>query len=135
MTYIFEKSQLKLSPLIQNRSQQDISLNHRPDITLLTKNVTKLLHPPGVDCSPFPWTFVGNPGDGKKSYPTTKHFLISPIRKIDLIKLNLSLSKVSFLLDQTAIFKQLSYAIFICSCSDFCCIMFKFQVLCTHMSC
>ena len=107
-----------------NRAQQDIFQNHRPDISLLTKNVRKLLHPAGVDCSPFPLTFVGNPGDGKKSYPTTKHLLISPIRKIDLMKLNLSLSKVSFLLDQTAIFRQSSYAIFICSCSDFCCIMF-----------
>ena len=65
----FEKAQLKLSPLIQNR---------------LTKNVRKLLHQPGVDYSSFPWTFMGNTGDGKKSYPTAKHLLISPIRKTPL---------------------------------------------------
>ena len=51
-------------------------------ISLLTKNVTKLLQPPRVDCSPFPRTFMGNPADGKKSYPTAKQLLISPIRKI-----------------------------------------------------
>ena len=37
--------------------------------------------------------------------------------------LNLSLSKVSFLPHQIAIFKQSPYAIFICSCSHFCCII------------
>ena len=52
-----------------------------PGISLLTKNVTKLLHPWGMDCSPFPWTFMGNPGDGEKSYATAKNLLISPIRK------------------------------------------------------
>ena len=55
-----------------------------PGISLLIKNITKLLHQPGVDCSPFPWTFMGNPGDGEKSYPTAKNLLISPIRKIPL---------------------------------------------------
>ena len=34
--------------------------------------------------SPFPWTFIGNPGDGEKSYPIAKNLLISPIRKIPL---------------------------------------------------
>ena len=51
-------------------------------ISLLTKNVTKLLQPPRADCSPFPRTFIGNPADGKKSYPNAKQLLISPIRKI-----------------------------------------------------
>ena len=55
-----------------------------PGISLLTKNVTKLFHPPGVDCPPFSWTFMGNPGDGKKSYPAAENLLISPIRKIPL---------------------------------------------------
>ena len=36
----------------------------------------------GVDCSSFPWAFMGNLGKGKKSYPTAKNLLISPIRKI-----------------------------------------------------
>ena len=30
--------------------------------------------------SPFPWTFMRNPGDGRESYPTTKNFLISHSR-------------------------------------------------------
>ena len=55
-----------------------------PVISLLTKNVTKLSHPPGIDCSPFPCTFIGIPGDGEKSHPTAKHLLIFPIRKIPL---------------------------------------------------
>ena len=29
--------------------------------------------------NPFPWTFMGNPGDGEKSYPTAKNLLTSPI--------------------------------------------------------
>ena len=36
----------------------------------------------GVDCSSFPWAVMGNLGKGKKSYPTAKNLLISPIRKI-----------------------------------------------------
>ena len=52
---------------------------------------------------PFPWTFVGNPGDGEKSHPPAKKLFISLIRKIDLIDLNLSLSKVSFLPHQVII--------------------------------
>ena len=68
-------------------SSRIISQSHMPDISLFTKNVTKLLHPPGVSCSPFHWTFMGNPGDVKKSYPTTKNLLISPIRKIPLNRL------------------------------------------------
>ena len=55
-----------------------------PGISLLIKNVTKLLHPPDVDCSPSPWAFMGNPGDGEKSYTAAKNLLISPIRKIPL---------------------------------------------------
>ena len=55
-----------------------------PGISLHTKNVTKWLHQPGMDRSPFCWTFLENPGYGEKSYPTAKHFLISSIRKIPL---------------------------------------------------
>ena len=77
------KAQLKLSPWIQNRVQQDY----------LPESYARHLparHPPSVDCSPFHWTFMGNLVDGEK-FP--------------LIDLNLSLSKVSFLPHQTAIFK------------------------------
>ena len=28
--------------------------------------------------SPFPWTFMSNPGDGEKSYPIVKSFISSP---------------------------------------------------------
>ena len=65
-------------------SRRIISQNHMPGTSLLNKNVKKLLHPPGVDCPSFHWTFMGNPGDGGKSYPTPKNVLISPIRKIPL---------------------------------------------------
>ena len=63
-------------------SSRIISQNQMSGISLLTKNVTKLLQPPRVDCSPFPRTFMGNPADGEKSYPTAKQLLISPVRKI-----------------------------------------------------
>ena len=43
-----------------------------------------MLHPPGVDCSFFPWTFMGNPGEGEKSYSIAKNLLISPIKNIPL---------------------------------------------------
>ena len=91
-----------------------ISQNHIPGISLLNKNIKKLFHPPGVDCPSFPWTFMGNHGDGGKSYPTRKNVLIFPIRKIPLKRLNLLLLKVSFLPHQKVI----------CSCSHFCCIIF-----------
>ena len=101
-------------------SSRIISQSHTPGISLLTKNVTKLLHQPGVDCSPFPWTFIGNPGVGEKSYPTAKNLLI---RKVSLNRFKSFNAKVSFLPHQTAIFKLSSYAIFICICSPFCCIL------------
>ena len=62
------------------------------------------LHPPGVDCPPFPWTFIRNPGDGEESYTTAKNLLISSTKKPFLIDLHLPLSKVSFLPHQIAIF-------------------------------
>ena len=80
---LFEKAQLKLS-FFKTVSSRIISQNHMPGISLFTKNVTKLLHPPGVDCSPFPWSLMGKPGDGEKSYSTAKHLLIFSIRKIPL---------------------------------------------------
>ena len=70
--------------LIWKSSIKTKSLNTK--LSLLTKHVTKLLHPLGMDCSPFPWTFMGNPGNGEKSYPMAKELLISPIRKIPLNK-------------------------------------------------
>ena len=58
--HLFEKVGLKLGPLTQNSVQQD----YLPGNSLLTKNIKKLLHLPGVDCPPFTWTFMGNPEDG-----------------------------------------------------------------------
>ena len=66
-----------------------ISQNYTEDISLLTKNLPSfdvvLLLLPGVDCLPFSWIFIGNPGDGGESYPIAKNFLVSAIRKIPLI--------------------------------------------------
>ena len=38
----------------------------------------------GVDCLPFPWTFMRNPEDGQQSYPTTKNLHIFWTRKENL---------------------------------------------------
>ena len=102
---LFEKAQLKLSSF-KTVSSRIISQNHMPGISLLTKYFIRLLHSPGVDCSTFPSTFIGNPGDGEKSYAAAKILLIfPPSEQSPLIDLNLSLSKVSFLPHQIAIFK------------------------------
>ena len=81
---LFEKAQLKLSPLIQNHVQQDYLpesyARHLPSYQKRHKSVAVTRG----NCSSFPWTFMGNPEDGKKSYPTAKNLLISPIRKIPL---------------------------------------------------
>ena len=58
--HLFEKVGLKLSPLTQNSVQQDYLQGN----SLLTKDIKKLLHLPGVDCPSFTWTFMGNPEDG-----------------------------------------------------------------------
>ena len=76
---LFEKVGLKLSPLTQNSVQQDYLLSN----SLLTKNIKKLLHLPGVDCPPFPWTFMGNPGDegGGRILPKSQEFTHFPHQK------------------------------------------------------
>ena len=100
-----------------------ISQNYTQDISFLTKNLPSfdvvLLLLPGVDCLPFSWTFIGNPGDGGESYPIAKNFLVSAIRKFPLIDFYLRLSKMSFTPYQIAIFMSSSYASFICSCCHF----------------
>ena len=80
----FEKARLKLSPLKQNSVLQDYLLESYARYLTSYQNVKKLLHPPDVDCPPFPWIFTGNPVDGAKFYPTAKKLLIFPIRKISL---------------------------------------------------
>ena len=69
------------------------------------KNFPKLLHQPGVDCSPFPGIFMGNLGMGKNPTQQTKIYSFPPSEKSPLIDWNLSPSKVSFLPHQTEIFK------------------------------
>ena len=92
---LFEKAQLKLSSLIQNRVQQDYLpdsyARHLPSYQKCHKIVAPTRC---VDCSPFPWTFMVNSGNGEKSYPTAKNLFISPNIKI-LLDLNLSPKKIS----------------------------------------
>ena len=60
------------------RTSRIISQNHMSGISLLSQNAKKLLH---NLCGHFPWTFMGNPVDGAKFYPTPKNVLIFPIKK------------------------------------------------------
>ena len=116
-------------------SSRIIPQNHMPGIPLLTKNVTILLHPAGVDCSPYPKTLMGNPGDEEKSYPTAKNLLITPIRKMLLNRFK-SFAAKSFI--SSPIKQQFSsnhpmqssFVAVVISVVSY----FKFQALCTHMS-
>ena len=100
-----------------------------PGISLFTKNVTKLLQPPGAGCFPFPLTFMGNPGDGEKSYPTAKDLLIFPIRKIPLNRIPHFFSIKQLFSSNHPM--QSSFVAAVISFESY----FKFQALCTHMSC
>ena len=89
------------------------------------QKITKLLHPPCVDCTSFPWTFMENPEDGEKSYSTAKNLLIFTIKNIPLNRFK-SLVIKSFIYSPSKSNVQVSsYAILICSCSHFCCIIFQ----------
>ena len=83
--YLFEKAQFKLSSFIQNSVQQDYLpesyARYLPSYQKCHKNCCT--HQVWT-VPPFPFigTFIGNPGNGGKSYPTDKNLLISPIRKI-----------------------------------------------------
>ena len=103
---LIEKAQLKLSPLIQNCVQQDYIpesyARHLPSYQKCHKIVAPTrcgLFPP----SPEPlWVTLGM---GKNPTQQPKIYSFPPSEKSPLIGLNLSLSKVSFLPHQTAIFK------------------------------
>ena len=76
---------MELRLLIQNSIQQDYLPEYPrylPSYQSVPSFDVALLHPPCVDCPPFPYTFMENLGDGGKSYPTTKSLLTSPTRKI-----------------------------------------------------
>ena len=103
---LFEKAQLKLSPLIQNRVQQDYLpesyARHLPSYQKCHKIVAPTrygLVPPSPEPS---WVTLGM---GKNPTQQPKIYSFPPSEKSPLIDLNLSLSKVSFLPHQTAIFK------------------------------
>ena len=76
-----------------------------PGISFFNKNIKNLLHPQGVDCPSFPWTFMGNPGMGTNPTQEPKMYSCPPSEKSSLIDLNLSLLKVSFLPNRIVIFK------------------------------
>ena len=101
---LFEKDQLKLNPLIQNRVQQDylpeLYVRHLPSYQKCHKVVA-----PIRDCSPFPRTLWVTLGMGKNRTQQPKIYSFPPSEKSPLVDFNLSLSIVSFLPHQTAIFK------------------------------
>ena len=139
-------------------SSRIISQNHMSNISLFTKNVTKSLHPPGVDCSPFPLNLCGKPWGWGKIPPTSQKI----ISKIPLLLLLVFLFfTLPFYFKLLWLFGLIKYNIFqisrnksyavksfisspssnhpmqslfvaavisVVSC-------FKLQALCTHMSC
>ena len=69
---LFEKARLKVSLLYKTVSIRIISQNHTPGISLLKKNIKKILHPQVYGLAsplpyPFTLTFMENPWDGRKS--------------------------------------------------------------------
>ena len=121
---LVEKARLILSPLIQNCVKQDYLPESRASISFHNKNVKNCCTHQvwTVPLSPEPlWEALGmmeNPTQHPKMYSS------SPSEKSPLIDLNLLILKVLFLPHQIAIFKQSPYATFICSCSNFGCIIF-----------
>ena len=102
---LFEKAQLKLSPLIQNSVQQD----YLPDMCQVSLFLTKMSK---NCCTHQVWTVPLSPeplwealGMGENPTQHPKMYSSSPSEKSPLIDLNLSLLKVSFLPHQIAIFK------------------------------
>ena len=133
---LLEEAWLNLSPLIQNSVQQDYLPESYTRYLLSYQKCQKLLHPSGVDCSPpFRWTFMGDSGDGGKSYPAAKSLLISPVRKIPLNRFK-SFAIKSFITSplssnyQVITLCNLHLLLSVISVVPY----FKFQALCTHMS-
>ena len=82
---LFEKAQLKLSPLIQNRVQQKYLPESYARYLPSYQKYQKIVAPTKCGLSPLPLNLYGKPcGWGEKSYQTSKKLLISPIRKIPL---------------------------------------------------
>ena len=81
--WLIWKSSIK-TKFLQNRVQQDYLpesyARHLPSY----QKCHKIVAPTRCGLLPPPWTFMGNPADGEKSYPTAKNLLISAIRKFPL---------------------------------------------------
>ena len=90
---LFEKAQLKVNPLIENRVQQDYLAEsyarHLPSNQKDHKTVT----PTRCGLSPLPLNLYGKPWWWEKSYPTAKNLPISPIWKIPLNRFKTSTIK------------------------------------------
>ena len=134
---VFEKAQLKLSPLIQNRVEQDYLPESYTKHLRSYQKCHKIVAPTRCGLFPFPWTFMGNPGDGEKPYPTAKNLLISPIRKFPLNRFkSFAIKSFIFSLPIKQQFSsnhpmQSSFEAVVISVVSY----FKFQAFCTHMSC
>ena len=120
---LFEKTWLNLSPLIQNIFQQDYIPESYARYLLSYANCQKNRAPTRCGLSPFFLNLYAKPWGWGKILPNSQKFTDFP-PKFPLIDLNLSLSKVTFLPHQIAIFKQSPDATLICSCSYVCCIIF-----------
>ena len=79
---LFEKAQLKLSPLIQNCVQQDcLSKSYARHLPSYQK-YHKIVPPTRCGLFPLPLNLYGKLWGWGKILPTVKNLLISPIRKI-----------------------------------------------------
>ena len=68
---------LNAKPCQQDYLPESYARRHLPSY----QKCHKIVVPTRCGLFPFPWTFIGNSGDGN---PTPKNLLISPIRKIPL---------------------------------------------------
>ena len=81
---LFEKAQLKISPLIQNHVQQDyLPESYARHLTYYQK-CDKIVAPTKGGLFALPLNLDGKRWDGKISCPTAKNLLILPIIKISL---------------------------------------------------
>ena len=141
------KTKISATPLpnksfseIFNPSSKLVGGGACPESSIKTKSLNTKLCPAGLfprivaptRCGlfPFSWTFMGNPGDGEKSYPTAKNLLISPIRKIPLNRFK-SFAVKSFISSPSNSNFQVIILTAVISAVSY----FKFQALCTHMPC
>ena len=133
---LFEKAPLKLSPLIQNRVQEDYLpesyARHLPSY----KKCCKFVAPTRCGLLSLPMSLYGTPWGWGKLLPNSEKFTCSPIRKIPFNSFK-SFAIKSFI--SSPIKKQFSsnhtmqssFVVTVISVVSY----FKFQALCTHMLC